>query len=464
MSILGAYIFPHPPLILPQIGKGEERKIAATVGACETLARRIAVHRPETIVLISPHATVYADYFHISPGTEAAGEMARFRCPEVRIRASYDSRLASAISEEAQGLGVSAGTLGEREPSLDHGTMIPLWFVNKYYADYKLVRIGLSGLSPLQHYRLGKGIAQASEALGRGVVVIASGDLSHKLKPDGPYGFAPQGPEFDERVTAAMERADFLSMMEFDEAFCDAAAECGLRSFQIMAGALDGKLVLPSLLSYEGSFGVGYGVAGFEIAGDSEERRFDVEYERRQREKLDIFRMCEDEYTALARKSLEYFVKTGERLTLNARDTSALPPDMLSRRAGVFVSLKKQGRLRGCIGTIQPTCGSIAEEIVRNAVEACSEDPRFDPVTEEELDELVYSVDVLSDAEPCVESQLDVKRYGVIVSSGRRRGLLLPNLDGVDSVEQQISIAKQKAGIRAGERCDLQRFEVVRHK
>jgi AmmeMemoRadiSam system protein A len=129
------------------------------------------------------------------------------------------------------------------------------------------------------------------------------------------------------------------------------------------------------------------------------------------------------------------------------------------------VSLKKHGRLRGCIGTISPVEPSVAEEIIRNAVSAGTGDPRFDPVEEDELDSLVYSVDVLGDAENISSmDELDAKRYGVIVTKGYRRGLLLPNLEGVDTPEQQVAIALQKAGIPANDKYSMERFEVVRHK
>ena len=138
---------------------------------------------------------------------------------------------------------------------------------------------------------------------------------------------------------------------------------------------------------------------------------------------------------------------------------------MLTRRAGVFVSLRKEGRLRGCIGTIGPVRGNIAEEIRENAVSAATRDPRFSPVRQEELAALEISVDVLGEPEKIrSRDQLDVKRYGVIVSKGLRRGLLLPNLEGVDTVDEQLSIALQKAGLSPRERdFEMERFEVVRH-
>ena len=141
-----------------------------------------------------------------------------------------------------------------------------------------------------------------------------------------------------------------------------------------------------------------------------------------------------------------------------------LPEELYQNRAGAFVSLKEDGRLRGCIGTIQAVRGSLAEEIMHNAVSACSADPRFDPVEDWEVERLTISVDVLGETERISSpEELDVTRYGVIVTRGKRRGLLLPNLEGVDTIEQQVAIAKQKAGIRAHESVELERFEVIRH-
>ena len=138
--------------------------------------------------------------------------------------------------------------------------------------------------------------------------------------------------------------------------------------------------------------------------------------------------------------------------------------DMRQNRAGVFVSIHKDGKLRGCIGTFLPTRDSIAQEIISNAVSAATRDPRFDPVRPDELDRLEINVDVLSAPEKISgPEELDVKRYGVIVSSGGKRGLLLPDLDGVDTVDEQVDIARRKGGIREGEPVTLERFEVVRH-
>lgn len=460
MAVVAAFVVPHPPIILPAVGKGEEHKIQATFDAYDRVAQRIAQLKPDTIVLSSPHATLYADYFHLSGGAGAEGSMAAFRAPQERMSVTYDQEFVAAVERSAPNFHLKAGTLGETEPNLDHATFIPLWFLNRHYTNYQLVRIGLSGFPPLEHYRMGRCLGKTAESLGRRVVYVASGDLSHRLKEDGPYGFDPAGPEFDTQLVHALAKGDFRSLFSFDEKMCEDAGECGLRSFQMMAGALDGLQVEPQLLSYEGPFGVGYCVASFEVEGTDDDREFEASYEREQSELMRKTKAAEDPYVKLARLSLETFVRTGKHATL----PDGLPGELLGRTAGCFVSLKEHGQLRGCIGTISATQGNLALEILQNAVSACSQDPRFDPVEEYELPNLVYSVDVLGPTERIdTPEMLDVRRYGVIVEHGARRGLLLPNLDGVDTVEEQIAIAKQKAGIPADTAVRLQRFEVVRH-
>lgn len=461
MSMLGAIITPHPPVLLPEVGGGREREIAATDRAMRTAAETVAAWQPDVIIVSSPHTILYRDYFHIAPGDGAVGDMGRFGAPEVRIQASYDTLLREEIIRRAEAEGLHAGTLGQRDPELDHGVLIPLYYLRKAGVRCPIVRMGLSGFSPLEHYRLGKCVQDAVNALGRRAVFLASGDLSHKLKADGPYGYAPEGPQFDDAVTRTMASGDFLEFLTIDPALCERAAECGLRSFQMMAGALDGLAVEPQLLSHEGTFGVGYAIALFPVTGHDDSRCYEKDYLLAKNNRRATRKANEDPWVKLARRSLETYVKTGQRLTSLPED---LPAEMTTQQAGAFVSLHKNGQLRGCIGTIAPTCDNLAWEIVQNAVSACSRDPRFSPVRPDELDELEYSVDVLGAPEP-VDSPaaLDPKTYGVIVSCGGRRGLLLPDLDGVDSVEAQLSIALQKGGIRENEPYKIERFKVVRH-
>ena len=461
MAILAAFMVPHPPMIVPAVGRGSEQQIQKTIDAYEQVADEIAALAPETIIITSPHAVMYADYFHISPGRGARGDFGRFWAAQVRFDEEYDRELVSELASIASEQGFPAGVMGERDKQLDHGTMVPLYFVRNKYKGAKIVRIGLSGLPLSEHYRLGQMIREAVDRTGRRVVLIASGDLSHKLQDYGPYGFAEEGPQYDARIMDVCGRAAFGELFDFDETFCDRAAECGHRSFVIMAGVFDGLAVKATQLSHEDVTGVGYGICTFYPGEKDESRHFLQQYLEGASRRLAEKRAQEDPYVQLARKSVEYYILHHRKMEMPEN----LPEELLTRQAGAFVSIHEHGKLRGCIGTISPVRDCVAREIIDNAVSASTRDPRFDPIRADELKWLEISVDVLGEAESISSAaELDVKRYGVIVSKGRKRGLLLPDLDGVDTVEEQISIAKSKAGIAAWDNnVELQRFEVVRH-
>lgn len=496
MSILAAYAVPHPPLIIPGVGRGREAGIQDTVDAYEEVGRRVAALAPQTIVVSTPHSVMYYDYFHISPGAAASGDFRAYGDFEDEVSVPYDQAFVRTLEAACQAVDIAAGTLGERDAALDHATMIPLHFVRKHWGESggasagkpfpRVVRIGLSGFGPDVHYQLGQLVQQTADVLGRDVVYIGSGDLSHKLTPDGPYGFAPDGPVFDERIEEIFRTGDLLGLLTMDPGLADRAAECGLRSFQIMAGALDGTPVRAELLSHEGPFGVGYGVACFTPCGpeaSDDSRRLLEQYRSWARDQHACAQQGEDLLVRLARQSLESWVTSRERIrptsSLLARlahealsdgasrdDVDELLEELRHTRAGCFVSLKVHGELRGCIGTILPVRDSLAEEICANAISAGSSDPRFPPVRVAELDQLVYDVDVLTEPEPVDSAaDLDVRRYGVIVSTpDGRRGLLLPDLDGVDTVDEQLDIAARKGGIDlVSDDVRLERFEVVRH-
>ena len=463
MGITAGFMVPHPPLIVQEIGRGEEKKIQKTTDAYREAARRAGEYKPDTIVVLSPHQIMYADYFHISPGRGAKGDFGNFRAKDTVFEVSYDTEFVEELCLLAKERNLPAGTMGERDKKLDHGTMVPLYFIDRFLKDYKIVRIGLSGLPLVKHYELGECIKEAAKRLNRKTVVVASGDLSHRLKEDGPYGYQVEGPRYDKRIMEVMGSGNFAELFEFSEKFCEKAGECGHRSFTIMAGTFDRTEVAAEQLSYEGPFGVGYGVCTYharkteESPSREENRNFLEQFEAREKERLRARQEKEDPYVKLARHTIETYLRTGKRPSV----PEGLPEELYSRRAGAFVSLKEDGKLRGCIGTIQ---NSLAEESIRKAVSACSEDPRFPPVEQWEAGRLTISVDVLGDTERISSpGELDVERYGVIVTKGGRRGLLLPNLEGVDTVEQQIAIAKQKAGIQEQEAVELERFEVVRH-
>jgi AmmeMemoRadiSam system protein A len=351
------------------------------------------------------------------------------------------------------------GTQYDREKMLDHGTMVPLYFINQKYTDYQLVRIGLSGYPLSMHYELGMYINEAVKQLNRRTVWIASGDLSHCNKGS-HYGYHPEGPEYDQKIMATIRSGNLGEMLDYDSAFLDKAMECGHRSFTMMAGAFDGMKVKTEVLSYQAPYGIGYGVAVITPDGKDESRKYFQSFEEKQMDNHNERYEKADAYVKLAYDQVFRWVREHRMIPLGR------VPEEMKEKAGVFVSIHENGQLRGCIGTIRPCYANTADEIIHNAVAACSQDPRFSPVREEELDQLVITVDVLSPSERIQDkSQLDVHKYGVICSTkDGRRGLLLPDLEGVDTVERQIEIACSKGNIDpTSDDVILDRFEVVRH-
>jgi AmmeMemoRadiSam system protein A len=209
-------------------------------------------------------------------------------------------------------------------------------------------------------------------------------------------------------------------------------------------------------LAYEGPWGVGYltALVGEDALAYLVASSDDIPSSGR---KGGMPGTSESEIVTLARRCIEQRLGVGEPVKPMLADPN------YPRRAGVFVSLHRRGHLRGCIGTILPTCPTLAEELGHNAIQAATRDPRFPPLTPDELDDLELKVDILHQPEGCELSDLDPSRYGVIVSSGGRRGLLLPDLEGVDDATSQVSIALQKAGIVPGSPCSIERFLVDRY-
>lgn len=441
-------VAPHPPLLIPDVGRGHLDKVTATVQAMEEMAREVQAAGEVTVVVISPHGPVFRDGVAVVTSTELAGDFRGFGSRE-QFSAANDPDLAGAILAELEEAGLEALGLDAEssrrfglDGSLDHGVLVPMHFLKEAGVDRPLVPIGMSLLPPEQLLQVGEAIERAAVRLGRAVVLIASGDLSHRLTADAPAGFDPAGKEFDRRLVALLRRGDVAALSELDEDLREAAGECGYRSILMMLGAFGVSRLETRVLSYEGPFGVGYCVALVypPTVGEPAAEGGDA-------------------LVALAREAIKAYVT--EEAVLEPPEP--LPPE-LQGQAGVFVSLHKFGELRGCIGTTGPTEPDLARQVISNAIAAATDDPRFEPVEPSELDDLEISVDVLTPAEPISgPDELDPKVYGVIVRRGYRSGLLLPDLEGIETVEEQVDIARRKAGLGPDEPVQLFRFRVVRH-
>ena len=316
----------------------------------------------------------------------------------------------------------------------EHSIEVQLPFLQYFKSDIKLVPIVIAYASGAIYKEIGQGIARAIKELDKEVVIIASSDMTH-------YEPQESARRKDTQAIEAMlnlnEDELLRRVQELDISMCGYAPAVSLISAAKELGAEEAELVrYQTSGDTSGDYASVVGYAGIII----KEAKMSP-------------------LAALARETVETYVREGKTPELEE-----LTPEM-RERAGVFVSIHKFGELRGCIGTFEPTESNVAEETIANAINSATRDPRFPPVVPNELEDLIYKVDVLTSPEP-VESQdqLDPKKYGVIVESGHRRGLLLPDLEGVDSVERQIDICRQKAGIAPNEPVKLYRFEVKRYK
>jgi AmmeMemoRadiSam system protein A len=468
--LLAGAILPHPPVIVPGVGSGP-MLAGTTVAAMRQLSDELAALQPETVVLISPHAPSFSDYIYCYGGPELSGDLASFGAPQVRLSFGQDQELLDRITTRLGEAGLAAGCLSaeqmrrfQLEQKLDHGALVPLYFLQQAFT-FRLVVLSSAGLPISDLYQAGRCLRQAAEDLGRRIILVASGDQSHKAGAASPYGTNPEGARFDQALVTALRQSDLAAVLAIDPALRQRAAECGYRALVMLCGAYAGLGIRSTVLSYEAPYGIGYLVAG--LRPDPSLGQVPDALAQAQADNRNHRHTPQNPASAavvIARDTLSRVLSGNARPTPDDYADLTRQNTWLMDRAGVFVSLKKNGELRGCIGTTAPTTASVAAEIIQNAISAATRDPRFAPVRPDEWDDLAVSVDVLEPSEPVAdENDLDPAVYGVIVSSGARSGLLLPNLDGVDTVREQLDIARRKAGIRADEPVRLRRFKVTRY-
>jgi AmmeMemoRadiSam system protein B/AmmeMemoRadiSam system protein A len=316
----------------------------------------------------------------------------------------------------------------------EHSIEVQLPFLQYFKKDIRIVPIILAYSSGATYKEVGKELAKAVKDLSKEVIIIASSDMTHYEPQKSAQRKDNQAIEaiLDLNEDELLKRVDELKI-----SMCGYAPAVSLISAAKELGATRAELVkYQTSGDTTGDYTSVVGYAGIIIKG--------IEM---------------SPLVRLARETVETYVKGGK-----APHPEELTPEMMLR-AGVFVSIHKLGGLRGCIGTFEPTRQNVAEEIITNAISSATKDPRFSPITPNELNDLSYSVDVLTAPEPIPsQDQLDPKKYGVIVECGFRRGLLLPDLEGVDTVDYQIDVCRQKAGIAPDEPIKLYRFEVKRYK
>lgn len=428
-GIVAGALVAHPPILLTEVGGVQSQRVRATADAIRELDGMLSAVDATLAIVISPHSPSSMTSLPVRRVARAAGDLSRFRAPQVRIEAQVDVMLAAALVADGQRAGFTL-TWAE-ESDLDHGVVVPLHSLPRTMANKRCIFLGVSGWPLVRFVEFGAWLHRRLR--DHSAILIASGDLSHRLTPDAPYGFRPEGPVFDRLVIDALRERHWDQIESLDQDLVEEAGECGLRPLVILLGAARAAGLGSEVLSYEGPFGVGYPVVAF-IKSAATDGAVDIQ--------------------DLGRRAIDTYLRTRQLI-----DPPEPIPSDLQAPSAVFVTLRKDGELRGCVGSVRPTEATAAHELIRYAVASAVRDPRFDPVRLDEVDALLIKVQLLDPPEPIDNiSQLNPHTYGIIVRSGDRQALLLPGIDGIETPEQQVFAACEKAGIDRHAPLELERF------
>ena len=475
MQSMDVFFLPHPPIALPVVGQGRERAISKTLEGYRTIAQKIKKIKPETIVIITPHGHGFSNGISMLGMPNVQGDLKSFGVMNVAMSKTINLPLTHLIQMAWEEKDIVSLVLDQEmaksygmQVKIDHGALVPLYFVDEVYDAYQLVHVTPCALSGREHYNYGATMKDVIMNFNESVVVICSGDLSHALTDDGPYTYNPYGKIFDTLVIEAITNQLPEKLLKLTPKEISDAAQCGLNAYLMGFGLMDGYDYHSEVISYEGPFGVGY-LTGY-LANDftTRTKSKQIEWDEEAIKAYEGMKKNEDDFVKIARMTIEHYVKTRKKISREvalAQVSEDTGKRLMHQKAGAFVSIHKEGNLRGCIGTIDAVCDDLLDEIINNAISAGSSDPRFNPIEEKELMTLEIKVDRLYPPEKIKsKNDLDVKKYGVIVEEGHKRGLLLPNLEGVETTLQQVEIAKKKAGITKDNGYTLYRFEVERHE
>ncbi len=462
-----AGLAPHPPILIPEIGQGRRlNQITKTKKAMEEFAEKVVENDPDLVITISPHGPVFSDAISVLNQAELSGDFGDFGFDNLEFSYPIELDFVGQLVKACNTQGITVARIDKKTAQrhnfgmeLDHGVLVPMYYLEQAGLEAFLLPLTMGMLSYEDLYKTGKIIQLLAQKLDYNVAVIASGDLSHRLSPTAPAGYNPKGEEFDQKLVSHLKELEVEEILNLDESLIKKAGECGLRPITMMLGAIDGLAVEPKLHSYQGPLGVGYAVASYQVVKGQRDSLLD-NIEQMKENRLKEIKENESQPVKLARKAVREYLEKSK--VIEAGDDL---PEEFFKPAGVFVSIKKAGNLRGCIGTIEGEADTAAHELIKNALKAALKDPRFEPIDINELEELVFSVDLLAEPEE-VDSreQLDPQEYGVIVEKGGQKGLLLPRLEGVETVKKQLEIARRKAGLASLDDATIKRFKVRRYE
>jgi AmmeMemoRadiSam system protein B len=254
---------PHPPILIPTIGKENTKRIQKTSDAMEKMGEKLYEAKPDTVIVISPHGALLSDAFSINLNPTYKSNLKEFGDFATAMEFKTDTALAFRIKELMEDKNIPLAMTSDQY--LDHGAIVPLYFLAKKLPGISVLPVGYSMLDLKTHFNFGDFLKEIILNEEKKIAVVASGDLSHRLTKDAPAGYSPRGKEFDEKLAELITNKNIAGILGLDEAFIEEAGECGLRSLIILLGLLERINYTPELLSYEGPFGVGYLVANFKL-------------------------------------------------------------------------------------------------------------------------------------------------------------------------------------------------------
>jgi MEMO1 family protein len=437
MAISCAVLMCHAPIVVPAVAGDRAAQCCGTTQAMREVAARVHAHAPDVLVVISPHGRRDRQRWSVCTADAVSGSFARFGAAHARLSLPGAPAAATLLTQHARELSVELAQLDRAQLDHDHGALVPLYFTHQAGYRGPTLIVTPPARHSESHELLGRAIAQAARAAGQRWVVLASGDMSHRLIPGAPAGYDPRAAQFDDTFRASIDRGALREACATDAVLRELAAEDVVDSVAVAAAAVDYQSAGHRTLHYEGPFGVGY----------LEAVLFDAD--------------SAPPWDALLHVARDAIMR--QLSDAEPRAYEALPEPWREAR-GVFVTLRRRnGSLRGCVGHTTPSHRTLVDEVAACAVAAAERDTRFRPVTAEELARLRIEISLLTPPERIHEpSQLDPQRYGIVVSYGAARGVLLPNIDGVSTYDEQIRIAADKGQLPHDRRdhWQIERFEV----
>lgn len=444
MSISCAVLMCHAPIVIPAIAAQQAPLCSATTEAMRRTARALVAHEPALIVLVSPHAPRRPKSIGLTFDETLHGDFSRFGHAQVALRLRGAPDEAERIAQKAYAQHVPTHTLAGR--ALDHGSLVPLFFVHEAGYRGRVIVASLPYPGTELESAFGQALHDAAQDSQQRWAILASGDMSHRLTRDAPAGFEPRAQEFDKGFARALRLGDLRRAVTTDPDLQELAAEDVVQSTTVAAAAVQFEAHGTQVFAYEAPFGVGYLEAL--LFSQGADAHADIDHDA-----------PPNALVTVALSAIEHALHGIPYVP------AQLEPPWDQPRA-VFVTLRSpDGELRGCIGRTEPMAPSLVDEVADCAVGAATRDLRMEAVTLDELADLQIEVSVLHPPTPVADRvRLDAKRFGVVVEHGHKRGVLLPDVEGVDSVEQQIQIALRKAGIAAHTPYTLSCFRVDKVK